>query len=155
MIIVMRIHHLCTMGDCTLSQDSMVQSRTQQLTLVTHSALFSPPDVEIINRGANALWAREVCWLLCYYLILSDHSKSIWLNLLHQTIWNLPNVPFQMSPCVHSQIKFMCKTRITASQLNTSSIQSGCSLQQFRSHICRKDYEGRKVFSVFFFFFLV
>lgn len=128
------------------SQSRMVQSQTQQLTLVTHSALFSPPDVEIINRGANALWARKVCWLLCYYLILGDHSKSIWLKFLHQTIWNLPNVPFQMRPCVHSQIKGELLPH------SWKPLQSNqAAVEQFSSHICRKDYQGRKFFSVQYF----
>lgn len=43
----------------------------------------------------------------------TDHSKSIWQNLPRLWIWNLPNVPFQIRPCVLSQIQFIRKIKST------------------------------------------
>lgn len=53
---------------------------TNSYALLSHSALFLPPDVEQMSKRANDSWAREVCWLLTWYLIPRDPAKSIWQN---------------------------------------------------------------------------
>lgn len=78
-----------------------------------HPFFFSlPPDVEKISRRPKSPWARRVCWILCLYLILDDHSKSIWQEFLHQRICKLPNVPFQKGTMCDLPLQFNSDPKI-------------------------------------------
>lgn len=86
----------------------MVQSWTQQLPRSFCAVLAT-------RCGANeqkSEWFMSQRSLLELLLVL-DAEWPFQIHLAKLRIWNLPNVPFQMRPCVLPQIKFIQKIKST------------------------------------------